>query len=287
MLDYETVKNWSFSPIALDWSKADTARYALSINIGADAMDPDQIAMATGTAPALFPTMAAMLGRPGHWLSDPRTGVDYTKMLIGEVSLQVQKPLPAEGQGVARNSVVSVSDKGEGRGALVVVERRIEDAAGETYYLFRLTSFCRADGGFSKGRGGDAYVSAVAAFPEGLPFQIRQIPTLPQQALLFALNGDYNPIHISPERARAANLAAPVLHGMGTLGLLVAGLMQALGDPQARGLRAVAGRFAAPVYPGEALQLEWICMDDTEIRFRVRSLARDALVFDAGILQRE
>lgn len=286
MLDYETVKNWSFPPIPLDWSKADAARYALSINIGADAMDADQIAMATGAAPALFPTMAAMLGRPGHWLSDPRTGVDYTKMLIGEVSLQVKKPLPSEGQGVARHRVVSVSDKGEGRGALVVVERQIEDAAGETCYLFRVTSFCRADGGFSQGSGGDAYVSAVSAFPEGQPFHSRQITTLPQQALLFALNGDYNPIHISPDRAKAAQLPAPVLHGMGSLGLLVAVLMQALGDPQARSLRSVAGRFAAPVFPGEPLQLEWICTDETEIRFRARSLTREAIVFDAGILHR-
>jgi len=95
------------------------------------------------------PSMAVTLGYPGFWLRDPRTGIDWKKVLHGEQWLEAYKLLPVDGELIGRTRIDQISDKGEGRGAVIYLSRDIIDtASGETLAKVSMSTFCRGDGGF-------------------------------------------------------------------------------------------------------------------------------------------
>ena len=129
-------------------------------------------------------------------------------------------PLPAQAEVRSRTRVTRVVDKGAGKGALVVTAREISDAgSGQPLATVEHVSFCRADGGFGAG---DEPPPALPAPPERAPDESVLLPTLPQQALLYRLNGDLNPVHAVPRMAREAGFDRPILHGLCTYGMAAA-----------------------------------------------------------------
>jgi hypothetical protein len=161
--------------------------------------------------------MAVILGYPGFWLKDPKTGIDWKKVLHGEQWLDVFKPLPVEGTVIGRTSIEQISDKGEGKGAVIYITRDIIDAAsGETLARVKMSTFRRGDGGF----GGENLAGpAPAVLPERAPDHVCDLATLPRQALIYRLSGDYNPLHADPAVARSVGFDRPILHGLATYGL--------------------------------------------------------------------
>ncbi len=149
------------------------------------------------------------------------------------------------------------------------------------------TTFCRGDGGFSVGDGAtDTAPSPPSKVPERAPDLVRDIATLPQQALLYRLCADRNPLHSEPAAARKAGFDRPILHGLGTFGVAGHALLAACCEYDPARLRSMFARFSAPVFPGETIRVE-IYRDGDAIAFRARVKERDKVVLDYGRAARD
>ena len=157
MIDYHTLKGWSFPTIEHTYTADDSMFYALAVGLGADPMDERQLAFVNDTAPGMplaLPTMAVILGYPGPWMRDSRTGIDFGRVVHGEESIVLLNPLKASGTIVSRHRVTHVVDKGAGKGAIVIYDKELLDkATGEKLASVTQTTFCRGDGGFSMANG--------------------------------------------------------------------------------------------------------------------------------------
>lgn len=281
-IDYERLKQRAFAPIEQAYTVRDTMLYALGVGCGADPLDALDLPYVYERDLQALPSMATVLGSPGFWLGQPDTGVDWRQVLHGEQSIEMHRPLAPAGRVVGRNRVEEIIDKGPGRGALIYVRRDLEDAdTGEPVCTIRLTSFARGDGGF----GGPAGpLKAVHRLPERAPDHVCERVTWLHSALLYRLNGDYNPLHADPEVARAGGFARPILHGLCTYGVACRALVRTVCGNQAARVRRLDVRFSAPVYPGDTLRTEIWDEGPGRAGFRVRAVESDRVAIDNGLL---
>ena len=285
MLDYEALKSWSFPEVERTYSVDDTMFYALAVGVGADPVDERQLRFVNDTVPGTplaLPTMAVVLGFPGSWMSDPRTGIDFSRIVHGEETVEWDRAIPSAGTVIARHRVTHVVDKGEGRGATITyVKELTEKASGARLATVTHTTFARGDGGFSKGGAADSPPAALPKVPDRTPDQVIEMRTLPQQALLYRLCADRNPLHSEPAVARKAGFPQPILHGLGTFGVACHAMLAAVCGYDPARLARLSVRFSSPVYPGEAIRFE-IFGEGSELAFRARIPARDKVVLDHG-----
>ncbi|MHA7599925.1 MaoC/PaaZ C-terminal domain-containing protein [Alicycliphilus sp. T452] len=288
-IDYDTLRQWQIADQRDRYGVDDCIRYALSLGMGADPLDEADLRyVLEGENMSVMPTWLACVGAPGAWASDPGTGIDWMQILHGEHRMRFHAPPPPEGEVLSQTRISRVVDKGAGKGALVVTERRASNAAtGQLLATVEHVSFCRADGGFSSpAQPGDCAPQALPAVPEREPDATMDMATLPGAALLYRLNGDRNPIHAQPGAARAAGFDRPILHGLCTFGMAARALVRmACGSDPAR-LASIAARFSAPVFPGDTLQARlWFERngDAGQARFSVWAKERGRMVLSHGV----
>lgn len=275
-IDYEKLLNFPIPEVRQHLTKRDSVFYGLSVGLGMDPMDERQLDFVDHHRDLkAMPSMAVVLGHPGFWLRNPETGVDAVRVVHGEQGIEIHKPLPVEGEIVGTTRVTGIVDKGEGKGALLYSEKQVRGGDGTLYATTRSTTFLRGDGGFG---GPSGPVKPPHPVPEGAPDMVVDLPTRPEQALYYRLNGDDNPLHASPSIAAKAGFPRPILHGLCTLGVVTHALIRALADYDASALRALNLRFSSPVYPGETIRTE-IWRDGA---FRARLLERDVVVVNNG-----
>jgi acyl dehydratase len=278
-LDYQHLLHYRVPAVEQRYTWRDATLYALAVGLGADPTDAAQLRYVYEHEQQALPTMAAVLGYPGFWMRAPDVGVDWVRVVHGEQALRVHRPLPPEGHVVGRTRVTGIADKGPDKGAIVYSERRLEDAAsGEAIATLQMSTFCRGDGGCG---GNDPPPYTLRPTPERAPDLACELPTLPQAALLYRLNGDYNPLHADPEVARRAGFARPILHGLCTYAVAGHAVLRAVCGYDATRLRTLQARFSAPVYPGETLRTE-LWHADGGVAFRTRALERDVVVLSHG-----
>ncbi|HLZ96570.1 MAG TPA: MaoC/PaaZ C-terminal domain-containing protein [Steroidobacteraceae bacterium] len=292
MLNYDAVKNWDFGPIVQTYTQRDSMLYALGLGIGADAVASGELRYVYEKDLCTVPTMATVLGSPGFWWRDARTGVDWVKLVHGEQAIRVFKPLPTAATIVAHNRVMSITDKGAGRGAIAVIKREIrEQSSGELLAEVVHGSFLRGEGGYSvNSDGGSAAPSdpgppALPAPPDGAPHLEVELATLEQQALIYRLSGDYNPLHADPDVARAAGFKRPILHGLCTYGMAAHAVLRVVTAYDAARLRSFAVRFTSPVFPGETIRFQLWERDSASFHLRARVDARDVVVLNNGLVE--
>lgn len=287
MLDYHTIKNWNFGDITQTYTARDTMLYALGIGLGADPLDPHQLTYTYEKNLQAVPTMAAVLGSPGFWWSHPDTGADWVRLVQGEQHVELLRPLPAAATVVARNRVLSITDKGPGKGAIAVTQREIFDkASGELLARNRNVSFLRGDGGFSESAGvSDPAPAALPPVPDGEPDVEVELASLEQAALIYRLSGDYNTLHADPEVAKAAGFPRPILHGLCTYGMAAHAVLKACCAYEAKRLRSFSTRFTSPVYPGEKIRFQIWNESRTRLRLRARVDSRDVVVLNNGVVE--
>ncbi len=280
MLDYQTVINWPFPDVVQDYATRDTILYALGLGYGHAPTDPAELRFVYEDGLVAAPTMPVVLGNPGPWMRDPRTGIDWVKSLHGEQGLKIFAPLPPKGTVIGRNRVTRVIDKGPGRGALLMMERDIVDQASGTLLATRTsTSFLRGDGGCGAPVSSDP---PPPPLPDRRPDIVHAVATRPEAALIYRLSGDYNPVHADPKIAAKAGFDRPILHGLCTFGVIGRALVATAcgGDPSR--LRGLAGRFSAPIYPGETIETQIWAEGAGMLRFQARCVERDVIVFKNG-----
>jgi len=287
MIDYQAVKNWDFGDIRHTFTQRDVMLYALGIGIGFDPLHAGQLRFVYEKDLQAVPTMGSVLGTPGFWWRDARTGADWVKIVHGEQHLRVFKPLPTSGTLRARNRVVSITDKGAGKGAIAVILRELfDDTSGELLVEAKNVTFLRGDGGFSERSGiSDPPPAPLPGVPERGPDHEVELDSLLHQALLYRLNGDYNVLHADPDVARAAGFPRPILHGLCTYGMAAHAVLKAVCDYDARRLKGVAVRFTAPVFPGETIRFQLWREGERSLHLRARVDARDVTVLNNGVIE--
>ena len=276
-INYETLMNFAIPDIHHTLTKREAAFYALSCGFGANPMAEAQLDYVDFDRDLkIVPSMPVVLGYLPGFIADPRTGIDHVKVVHGDQSVELFAPLTAGQELICRNHIVSLVDKGEGRGALMVMQRDITDAnTGAALAKTTATIVLRGDGGFG---GPSGPVPVPPQMPERAADIIIDLPTRPEQALYYRFNGDDNPLHAAPKFASMAGFPRPILHGLCTFGVVTHALLQAVCDYNPARLSKFGCRFSAPVFPGETIRTE-IWADGF---FRARVSERDVVVVNNG-----
>lgn len=278
-LDYRKLKDWKEPPLNHSYGAKDSMLYALGVGLGADPMDEEQLRFVYEKGLQALPTMATVLASPFGWLYRADAGVTKVKAVHGEQGFKMHKLLPTAGDIVGELAITDIVDNGRDKGAIVYFERKLrERASGELLCTLTATMFCRADGGFDGPAGAARQPQAM---PQRAPDAVCDLPTLPQAALLFRLNGDANPLHAEPAVGRAAGFRQPILHGLCTYGVVGHALLKTCCAYDPARLVAMHARFSAPVYPGEGIRTE-MWREGAAVLFRARVLGRDAVALDNG-----
>lgn len=261
------------------YTEKDVMLYALGVGLGHDPVDTRELAFIYEKNLKVLPTFPVVLGFEPFLLRDIDAGVTFEMTVHGEEHLTLHRPLAPCGTIVARHRIHDVIDKGAGKGAILLMERALFDkATGERVATMRETVFCRADGGFS---GGTRPSPPVHPIPERAPDLVCDLPTRPEMALIYRLSADVNPLHADPEVARAAGFPRPILQGLGTFGVAGHAILRSICDYDPARMKSIAGRFSAPVFPGETIRTE-IWRDGDIVSFRARVVERDAVAINNG-----
>lgn len=258
-------------------SPIDVAFYALSVGLGRDPCDERQLPFVDPlSGPKVLPSMVLVMAHPGFWLSDPATGVDPTSVLHVAQSFEILGPLPFAGTIVSTTNIDRLVDKGVGKPALLFTTTELVDERGAGFATLSRTTYIRNGGGFgSKPDQGEA---APPWVPGGPADYFEDLPTGREQALLYRLNGDLNPLHSDPATARKAGFDGPILHGLCTMGVITHALLRSLGSYDSAAIRSMSLRFSAPVFPGDTIRTE-IWRDG---HFRATVPSRGVVVADQG-----
>jgi acyl dehydratase len=243
----------------------DAVLYAL----GVGARLPDELDyLYEGAGPRVLPTFAVVPSFDAMVDVASRLGANMAMVVHGEQTIRLHRPIPPRGTFATTAVVTGIYDKG--KGALCVVEARTADEAGQPVFDNVFSIFVRGAGGFGGDRGPEA---TSAEPPERSPDLSITEATSVEQAALYRLSGDLNPLHIAPTVARAVGFERPILHGLCTYGFAGRALLRgACGGDPAR-LRSFSARFSAPVFPGDELTTQgWRIADD---RWLLRVVTQD------------
>jgi acyl dehydratase len=254
--------------------------YAYGIGMGADPMDENELAYVNeGTLTPrplkVVPTFASVAA----WGAGPgEMNLNRVMVVDGERDITFHKPLPGAAKITADSTVLDVFDKGKDKGAVIRHQTVLKDENGEKLATLVASRFARGDGGF----GGPQRPSPVPhTLPERAPDVVCDLPTRPEMALLYRWNADMNPLHSHPDVAVKAGFPRPILHGLATFGVAGHAILKEMCGYDPARFTAIAGRFSAPVYPGETIRTE-MWRDGTIVSFRARLMERDVVVLNNG-----
>ena len=279
-IDYAQLMNYEIPAREQTYTQRDVMLYALGLGLCMDPVNRPELSFVNEKDLKVLPTICCVLGAPGMWLAKPDTGVDYVKVVHGEMGFKIHKPIPSAASVCAKTRVTDIFDKGEGVGALIVTQSEICDReSGDTLATTTSTIFARGNGGF----GGERGPSNVRVIPEDRePDAICDLPTLPQAALIYRLSGDYNPLHCDPDVAERAGFPRPILHGLCTYGTAGHAILRTHCDYDPLRLTGMKARFSAPVFPGETIRTEMWRNAGGMTAFRSRVVERNVVVLDQG-----
>jgi acyl dehydratase len=263
------------------WSIRDTQLYNLGIGFGAAAAaDPAQLRFVLEDRLLTFPTMVAVLGLSRGIYADHTLGIVFEGILHGEESFELAKPLPTQGRLVGRTRVVGVWDRGPDKGAVLALDKSLHDASDDSLIATcRTTLMLRRNGGFG---GSSEGTPRAPTLPEREPDGAVSIATRPEQALIYRLSGDDNPLHAVPEVAARAGFPSPILHGLCTYAIVARALVQALAGGDSTRLQSFGVRFSSPVFPGETIRTEYWHLGNDEYAFRALAAERGMIVLTGG-----
>ncbi len=176
-------------------------------------------------------------------------GMSFNPMMLlhGEQDLVINKPLPTRAKVTNTGRIADIYDKG--KAAVIVVETETRDENGDLLCTNRFSSFVRGEGGW----GGDSGPAAGNVAPDREPDLVVESPTLPQQALIYRLSGDKNPLHIDPAMAAMGGFDTPILHGLCSFGIVCKAVVDNLLDGDVTKVARYQVRFAGVVFPGETI----------------------------------
>ncbi len=268
-----------------EYKPDDVILYHLGIGAGVPATERGELEYTYEKNLKVLPSFAVVAGSRGRrggrgqrGLTEvPGLSFNLAMMLHGEQDVELHKPLPTAAKISSEGRIAEVYDKT--KAALIVMESQTSDESGEPLYTTRSSLFVRGEGGF----GGPSGPKATNVAPDREPDGVIERPTLPQQALLYRLNGDKNPLHADPEFAKLGGFDAPIIHGLCSYGIACKAIVdEALDGDTARVARYQA-RFAGVAWPGETYLVRYWREDGT-VYLEARSKERDAAIISNGAI---
>src|ERR1700742_308564 len=254
--------------------------YAYGIGMGNDPMDEKELAFVNEAAAnprplKVVPTFASVAA----WGATPgEMNLNRVMVVDGEREITFHRPLPAAEKLLVDSRVLAVFDKGKDKGAIIRHQALLRNERGEELATLVASRFARGDGGFGGPSEGQPEPHKV---PTRAPDKTVDITTRPDQALVYRLCGDRNPLHSDPEFAKKAGFPKPILHGMCTYGITCRGVLPTYADYDAGAFKQHAARFSSPVYPGETVTME-MWKDGNVISFEAKVKSRGVTVIRNG-----
>lgn len=253
------------------WTDREAMLYAYGIGMGADPMDQNELSFVnegyyTPRELKVVPTYASVAA----WGASAGF-IDVNRVMVvdGERDITFHKPLPVQANITADSSILGIFDKGRDKGAVILRETVLRNEQGEALATLVASQFARGDGGFGGPSDGQPEPHPI---PRRAPDRTVDISTRPDQALIYRLCGDRNPLHSDPEFARKAGFDRPILHGMCTYGLSCRAVLQTYADYDPLAFKQHVTRFSAPVFPGETVSFDlWKDGNVISIEGRVKS----------------
>ncbi|MGW4358645.1 MaoC/PaaZ C-terminal domain-containing protein [Streptomyces californicus] len=252
------------------WGHKDVQLYHLGIGAGTPATDPGELRYTLESRLQVLPSFATVAGAGTAafgGMGAQGIDVDLAAVLHGGQAVRVHRPLPATGRAEQTSRVAAVYDKG--KAAVIVLRTEARDDDGPLW-TNDAQIFVRGEGGF----GGDRGPSDRLAAPERAPDRTVERPIREDQALLYRLSGDWNPLHADPAFAGRAGFDRPILHGLCTYGMTLKAVTDTLLDGDASRVTAYRTRFAGVVFPGETLRIR-MWADDGRVHVMVTAAERD------------
>jgi acyl dehydratase len=267
-------------PVTSSWTSKDCLLYALGV--GAGAADPTGFELeyttenTAGVTQRVLPTFPVVIP-VGSGFREVAGDFDMAMLVHGEQFVELHAPLPVAGTATATSTITGIYDKGSG--ALIASETKGVDAStGAPLYTTRSSAFIRGEGGW----GGDRGPSERTTMPDRPADHVVLYPTRADQALLYRLSGDRNPLHTDPSFAARGGFGRPILHGLCTFGFTGRALLHTLCGSDADRFVSMAVRFSKPVLPGDELTVEIWRTGAGEATFRTSTPA--GVVIDGGRL---
>ena len=237
------------------WTERDVILYHLGLGAGVDSLNPAELEWVYEKNLKVLPTFAMVAGQgvsagavTAAGLNLPGIDIDLRKILHGGQSLTVHAPIPVSGAATISSRVADVWDKG--KAAVIVLEQSAQDSGGKPLWTTAMQIWARGEGGF----GGDAGPDASNAVPERSPDTVLVSPTSTQQALMYRLSADMNPLHADPAFAKMAGFDRPILHGLASYGIVCKAVVDGVLDGDPTRVRTFSVRFAGSLYPGETIE---------------------------------
>jgi acyl dehydratase len=273
-------------PAEATWDS--TACLLYSLGVGAGVTDPTGFELEFTTENSIdvtqkaLPTMPVVIAPTNAGSGQSAFALlgdfNWAMVVHGEESVTLHKPMPVAGTARMQSTITGIYDKG--KGAVVAIDNEAVDVAdGKPLFTTSISVFIRGEGGWGGDRGPSGPRNVA---PERAPDEIVRYTTRLDQALLYRLNGDRNPLHSDPSFAKLAGFDTPILHGLCTFGFTGRALLHAVCDSEPERFKHMEGRFSAPVMPGDTLEVRmWI--DGNEAIYQ--TWVGDTVVLDAGKLE--
>lgn len=277
-IDLNTALGAELPSQEFSWTASDVALYAIGVGAAADPMDSTGLGYIHDTEPKVLPSFATVAATM-HVTEAPRVSfpgveIDLAKVVHGSQSVELHRPIPAAGSATTTTKIAEIQDKGSA--AVIIQESETVSADGEKLWTSRSGIFARDEGGF----GGERGTSEKVNYPEREADHTIEVKSLPQQALLYRLCGDRNPLHSDPAFAEAAGFPRPILHGLCSYGLVLRAVIdEVLGGDVAR-VRGYGVTFGGIFFPGETMRIR-VWEDGSKLLVAATSLERD----DAPVLK--
>ena len=256
-----------------EWNRDQVILYHLGVGAGVPATDPGELEycyeknLKVLPSYGVIPVFGALTGLGGV----PGLEFNFAMLLHGEQDLEIHRPIPPEAKVTSKGTVKEIWDKG--KAALVVLEIVTSDESGAPLFTNRFSLFLRGEGGF----GGEPGPKAGNQAPDREPDGVIEVPSMPQQALIYRLSGDKNPLHADPKFAKMAGFETPIIHGLCSYGIACKAIVDDALSGDVSQVASYAARFRGVGFPGETYLVSYWKEGDT-ILLEAKSKERDAII---------
>lgn len=281
-IDRDKAMAYEFPEGTGSYSNDEVILYHLGVGAGVPATDPGELEYTYEKDLKVLPSFVTtvLLSGGGSMMSVP--GLEFNPMMLlhGEQDIEIHRPLPPEAKMKGRTRIADIYDKG--KAALTILENSVSTEDGEPLFTTRMALFMRGEGGF----GGESGPPAANQAPDREPDAVFEAATLPQQALLYRLNGDKNPLHCDPEFASMGGFDVPIIHGLCSYGITCKAVVDGMLDGDPTRVARYQARFKGVAWPGETYQVRcW--KEDGKILIEAWSKERnEAIITNAAVTLR-